>query len=263
MKPNILNEIIASKLESLKSRKQELPLERIMPSVLANKKVSVFKDALSKKNSTNIIAEIKRASPSLGLIRKDYLPAKIAKEYEDGGASAISVLTEEKYFRGCIEHIAEVKKSSVLPVLRKDFVIDNYQLYESRHYGADAVLLIAAALESRQISEFLGLARSIGLECLVEVHSEEDLKKLDGIDCDIIGINARNLNDFSVNTREAAKMLSMIPQGIVKVMESGIKSRAQIIEFQKMGADAFLIGETLMRSGDISSTLIGLLNDQN
>lgn len=267
----ILDEIITYKKMQLEEEKKAMPFEELIRSVdnicsgnhsnQKDQKMS-FKDSLKGERnaevtgsrSVKIIAEIKRASPSKGIIKKDIIPADIARKYEGGGADAISVLTEKKYFLGNDEFIAEVKNAVRLPVLRKDFIVDEYQLYQSKLIGADAVLLIAGIL-GKDLARFYGLARSLGLDCLVEVHSPIEMDVALEAGSDIIGINNRDLRNFTVNLENTEKLIKMIPRGLVKVSESGIRTPDDVKYLKTIGVDAILIGETLMRSGDIVATL--------
>ncbi|HHT9130844.1 MAG TPA: indole-3-glycerol phosphate synthase TrpC, partial [Candidatus Brocadiaceae bacterium] len=210
-----------------------------------------------------IIAEIKKASPSLGVIRTDFNHVEIARLYESSGAAAISVLTDEKFFQGKLSYLTDVKKSVSLPILRKDFIIDPYQIYEARSAGADAILLIAALLSKEEIQRFLELARELGMDCLVEVHSELELEKVLQTSANIIGINNRDLATFKIDLETTLLLKPMIPSGKIVVSESGIKSREDIVKLIKKGVDAVLVGETLMKSTNISTKLhelLGLIN---
>lgn len=208
-----------------------------------------------KRNTLSVISEVKKASPSKGLICPDFDPVKTACEYEKNGANAISCLTEEHYFQGSAEYLKAIREAVKLPILRKDFVIDEYQLYEARAIGADAVLLISAILSEGQMKEYSDIAHELGLECLVEVHSEEEYEKTLGFKPDMLGINNRNLYTFDVDLETTGKLSSIIGNHEVLVSESGIKTNADMKKVRSLGADAVLIGETLMRSGNIGTTL--------
>jgi indole-3-glycerol phosphate synthase len=203
----------------------------------------------------NLIAEIKKASPSRGIIRGDFNPAKIAMTYQANGASAISVLTDERFFEGRLEHMKTVKEHVSLPVLRKDFIIDEYQIYESVRSGADAILLIAEILSGSELGSFYNLAVSLGLDVLVEVHNEEDVEKALGCQAGIIGINNRDLHTFKVDLAVTQKLLRMIPPGKVRVSESGIKTYEDVMFLKSMGVNAVLIGEAFMEASDIASKM--------
>jgi indole-3-glycerol phosphate synthase len=206
-----------------------------------------------------VIAEIKKASPSKNVIREDFDPLKIACEYVSNGASAISVLTDQKYFQGNISFIADIRSSVPIPILRKDFIIDSYQLIEAKVFGADAVLLIAAALEPKHLNDLYIDATELGLDCLVEVHNEQELEALDLSQVKIVGINNRNLTDFTIDVSTTLRVASHIPAGITIVSESGISSRADIDHLAAHGIHAVLIGESLMRANRPGEALRSLL----
>ena len=203
----------------------------------------------------SVISEVKKASPSKGLICPDFDPVKIACEYEKNGANAISCLTEEHYFQGSAEYLKAIRAAVNLPILRKDFIIDEYQLYEARALGADAVLLISAILSEGQMKEYSDIAHELDLECLVEVHNEEEYKKTLGFKPDMLGINNRNLYTFDVDLETTGRLSNIVSDHAVLVSESGIKTNADMKKVRSLGADAVLIGETLMRSGNIGTTL--------
>ncbi len=206
-----------------------------------------------------IIAEIKRASPSKGLIAKDFDPLATARAYVAGGARAISCLTDEKFFRGHLEYLAAIREEVPLPILRKDFIIDEIQLEEARAFGADAVLLIVAALSPKRLRELLAMTYALGLEALVEVHDEEELKLALEAGAEIIGINNRNLKTFEVSLETSLKLAKKVPKDIVLVSESGIKSSSDLKKLKEAGISAALIGESLMRSQDKAMALKEML----
>lgn len=214
-----------------------------------------FKDALKGGGHLSVISEVKKASPSKGLIQPDFDPVKIAVTYEKSGADAISCLTEEFYFQGSSEYFKAIRAEVSLPMIRKDFIFDPYQIYEAKIMGADAVLLIAAVLDDAKLKEYKLIADSLGLDVLAETHSKEELDRVLAADFDIIGINNRNLKTFDVTLDTTAKLAGFIPDGKVIVSESGIKDNSDMKAVRSYGADAVLIGETLMRSGDIADTL--------
>jgi indole-3-glycerol phosphate synthase len=207
----------------------------------------------------SIIAEIKKVSPSKGVIRKDFDPYALAREYAENGASAISMLTDKKYFQGNIRFISDVRASVSLPILRKDFIVDSYQLTEAKAFGADAVLLIAAALEPKQLHDLYNEANELGLDCLVEVHNEQELATLDLKQVKIVGINNRNLSDFTVDVMATLRVASKIPKGIIIVSESGISNRADVEYLAEHGIQAVLVGESLMRAVNPGKALQALL----
>lgn len=214
-----------------------------------------------RARAISIIGEVKKASPSRGLIRADFDVASIGSSYRRGGAAAVSVLTEPNHFRGSLLHLAEVRRFVDLPVLRKDFVIDPYQLVEARAFGADAVLLIAAALEKTRLHDLLDAATGLGLECLVEVHNARELEKLDLDRVALLGINNRDLTSFEVDINQTARLLPMLPPHLTVVSESGLDSGVQLASLRNAGVHGFLIGEALMRRRDVEHTLRTLVTE--
>ena len=212
-----------------------------------------FAQAL-KKQGLSFICEVKKASPSKGLIAKDFNPVLQARAYEKAGAAAVC-LTEPQYFLGSNEYLKAISQSISLPVLRKDFTVHEAQIYEAKLIGADAILLITALLEEIVLREYLAAAKSIGLDVLTEVHDEADMETVLKAGAEIIGVNNRNLKDFTVDFNNSLRLKKLVPPGITFVAESGIKTRDDIIKLQNAGADAVLIGETLMRSGDAAGAL--------
>lgn len=208
-----------------------------------------------KGDGVRIIAELKKASPSKGVIREDFDPVRIAGIYERNGAAAISVLTEVAYFRGSIEHLKEVRRSVSLPVLRKDFILDPYQVYESRAAGADCILLIVGILAGPVLKEMIGLSRALGMAALVEVHTEDELSKALDSGARVIGINNRDLKTFTTDIDTTIELAGKVPPGLVKVSESGIKTAEDILRLSAVGVDAFLIGEALLIETDIAGKL--------
>ncbi len=255
----ILNKIIEEKKKELKNSKSSDSLQEVRKKVGDAENNRGFKKSLAN-DSINIIAEIKKASPSKGIIREDFNPVEIAKIYQDNGAVAISVLTDKNFFQGDIQYLNQIRKSVSLPLLRKDFIIDEYQLYEAKAFGADAVLLIAAILDKNQLSEYLGLSKEIGLENLVEVHSFKDLEKTIYCEAEIIGINNRDLQTFEVSLKTTFDLAKEIPGNKVIVSESGINTHVDILSLQKSGVNAFLIGEALMKEKDIGKKLKELIS---
>ncbi len=207
------------------------------------------------KSGLSCICEVKKASPSKGLIRPDFHPVEIAEQYQAAGADCISCLTEEYYFQGSSEYLKAITDSVTIPVLRKDFIIDEYQIYEAKYLGASAVLLIAAVLEDTRIKSYFDLAHELGLDCLIEVHTREEMERIQKFSPKLIGVNNRNLKTFEVNLSATAELASMRQPGQLLVSESGIRNNADMKTVQKNGADAVLIGETLMRSDNITETL--------
>ncbi len=218
-------------------------------------------DALPRlrESTVTVIAEVKRASPSKGNLAHIADPAALAKVYQENGASVVSVLTEKRRFGGSLEDLIEVRKAVSIPVLRKDFMVDEYQFYEARAYGADLVLLIVAALSKGELSDFLALTHQLGMKALVEVHTEFELEQALDVSAQIIGVNSRNLKTLEVDSRVFEELLPKIPPHIIKVAESGISSRSDVEFARACGADAVLIGETLVRGEDPGTTLRALL----
>jgi indole-3-glycerol phosphate synthase len=202
-----------------------------------------------------IIAEVKKASPSKGVIREDFDPVQIAQAYEKGGASALSILTEPHFFQGDKEYLGAVRRYTSIPLLRKDFIIDKYQLVEALAYGADFVLLIAKALSRKELKELLQYAHHLGLEVLVEIHDKTDLIKAIFAGANIIGINHRNLETFEMDMSLTQKLVPLIPNNKIIVAESGITTHEIVMELSKIGADAFLVGEHFMRQNDITKAV--------
>jgi len=219
------------------------------------RRYEVFKKAISRPGQINLIAEIKKASPSAGLIREDFNVTKIAGIYIKNNATAISVLTEEKYFLGKFAYLAKVSDNCNVPVLMKDFILHEFQIYEGLFYGASAVLLIVAMLSDNQLKGLIKVAHSLGLDCLVEVHDEAELKRALSANAEIIGINNRNLQSLKVDVNNCLKLIPQVPKGIIIVAESGLKTHEDIRRVQEAGAHAVLIGETFMRSTDIGAKI--------
>ena len=254
----ILDEIIKKTKEDLEKRKKELPFDVLGRSLSFNnyspRDVIPYLKS-SKENPYRIIAEIKKASPSKGIIREDFDPIEIAKSYELGGADALSVLTEPHFFLGNLEYLTQIRRYVKTPLLRKDFIVDEYQILEASIYGADFVLLIAKALDKKTLKNLLEFARRIGMEALIEVHDKEDLTKAIFSGADIIGINHRNLETFKMDMSLSEKLISLIPKGKIIVAESGLNSKDTIVNLSKIGVDAFLIGEHFMRQDSITDEL--------
>jgi indole-3-glycerol phosphate synthase len=244
---SILQKIVANTKTNLVHKKAEFPLEKIQSS-LENLKLprGKFKDNISSKDEA-IIAEIKKASPSAGIIKEDFDPIKIAMEYESFGASALSILTEEDFFMGSIEYLKDVKKITSLPILRKDFMIDEYQIYESKLIGADCILLIASILTDQQIEDFITIAKKLELDYLIEVHDENELKRIDRFEDALIGVNNRNLETFEVDLNNSVRLRNSFRQNNIFIAESGIKSREDMNYLKMNNIKVFLIGESLMR----------------
>ena len=254
----ILDDIIAKTKADLEIREKEYTMDWLGKSLAFNARVprDVFPYLTSTEEEPyRIISEVKKASPSKGVIREDFDPLAIAQGYERGGANAISVLTEPHFFQGDLEYLAGIRRYVSIPLLRKDFIVSKYQLLEALVYGADFVLLIAAALSRKDLKELLNYSRHLGMEPLVEVHDKADLTKAIYAGADIIGINHRNLQTFEMNMNLCYDLIPLIPNGKVIVAESGIYEHGQLEDLNKAGVDAFLVGESLMRQDDVESAL--------
>ena len=244
---NILDEIVANTKSKLEIKKSRIGLKEILEKI-DNKSIkeSIFKKSLLNKDEA-IIAEIKKASPSAGIISEDFNPVSKAKEYESFGAAALSILTEEDYFLGSINYLVNVKEVSDLPILRKDFIIDAYQIYESKLIGADCILLIAAILSDEQLQKFTNIANQLGLDYIIEVHDKDELSRVEIFSKAIIGVNNRNLKTFDVDINNSILLRNEFKQDNVFVSESGIKSRKDIDMLKENDINVFLIGESLMK----------------
>jgi len=254
----ILDDIVKKTKEELKKKKKEFSLDWLGRSLAFNPYVPRdIKPYLTstKDDPYRIIAEVKKASPSKGVIREDFDPLKIAQDYERAGVNAISVLTEPFFFQGDLEYLTGIRRYVGTPLLRKDFIIDKYQLVEALVYGADFVLLIAKALSKKELKELLNYTRHLGMEALVEIHDKEDLKKAIYAGADIIGINHRNLETFKMDMELCDRLIPLIPNGKIIVAESGINDKEIIKRLHGIGVDAFLIGEYFMRQDDIVNSV--------
>jgi len=255
----ILDEIVETKRREVAVRKEAKPLADLEKMIAGRPPARDFKAALDADTGCAIIAEVKRRSPSRGLLRADFDPARIALEYECHGAAAVSVLTDETFFGGSDADLSVVGSAVTLPVLRKEFIIDPYQIHETRAIGADALLLIAAILTEVQLREYCKLAASLGLAALVEVHDSMELEKALGAGTEIIGINNRDLKTFRTDLQTTLALAPLIPADRIAVSESGIRNRRDIETLTKVGIRAFLIGETLIAAPEIGPKLKELL----
>jgi len=254
---NVLDRILDDTRSEVERRRREVPLSNLEQAVAARGDERPFSEALTRPG-VSIIAEHKRRSPSAGLIREGATVADVVCAYERGGAAALSILTEPHHFGGSLDDLRDARATTNLPILRKDFVVDPYQLYEAAAAGADAVLLIVAALERLDLARLYEEARAIDLDVLVEVHDEDELETALEIDADVIGINNRDLHDFSVDLERTYELLSDVPAGKTVVSESGIETREQVEDLERVGVDAVLIGEMLMRAPDPEDALRSL-----
>ena len=262
---SILQEILKYKKEELKSTKTRVPLSQLKAQASDAGAVHSFQNAIRRKGNSAIklIAEVKKASPSKGMIREDFDLPQIISLYDKKDVAAISVLTEERYFQGKLDYLKEARKRTSKPLLRKDFIIDDYQVYEARVNGADAILLIAAALEKQQLIDLMSLAKELSLDSLVEVH---DLKELDtALLCgaEIIGINNRNLKTLETSLRTTFDLIKDIPKDKIVVSESGINTRADVEAAESAGADAILVGTAIMKTRDIAAKIDELMGHKN
>jgi indole-3-glycerol phosphate synthase len=249
---NVLDRIVGDTREEVARRREQVPLARLEAALADRPECRPFQEGLGRPG-ISVIAEHKRRSPSAGVIREGASLTDIVMAYERGGADALSILTEPFHFGGSLDDLREAVAVSELPVLRKDFIVDAYQLYESAVAGADAILLIVAALDPDDLYELLREARDLDLDALVEVHDERELEVALNVEADVIGLNNRDLTDFSVDIERTYELLSDVPAGKTVVAESGFSSRDQLDELERVGVDAVLIGETLMRAPDVEA----------
>ena len=248
---NILDEIVANTRAKVSIAKQKVSLDDMISTIHSTKIVkSKFKASLKHKDQA-IIAEIKKASPSAGVISEDFDPVTKAREYKTFGATALSILTEEDYFLGSIQFLKDVKEVSDLPILRKDFIVDIYQIYESKLIGSDCILLIASILSDEELNDFTQLADTLGLDYIIEVHNEDELKRVQDFSEAIIGVNNRDLKSFTVDIENSIRLKQLFNQDNLFVAESGIKGQGDINKLLQHGISIFLIGESLMK-GDFA-----------
>jgi indole-3-glycerol phosphate synthase len=252
MSADVLTEIVATTRDTVATRRAHLPIEQLILSAQARSDFRPFREALARPG-LSVIAEHKRSSPSAGVIRADLELADVVAAYERGGAAALSVLTEETRFDGTLADLFVARTAATLPILRKDFIVDEYQVYEAAASGADAILLIVAAMEVGPLANLHALAGRLGLATLVEVHDAAELQVALEIGAETIGINNRNLATLVVDIKTTYELLPRIPAGVVKVGESGFRTRAELERLAAAGVDAVLIGEALMRSADIEA----------
>ena len=244
-----LEELVGATRDAVERRKRERPLVELEREADVLREGRPFAEALSRPR-TSLVAEHKRRSPSAGSIREGARCSELVRAYERGGAAAVSILTEEPHFGGSLADLREARAATELPILRKDFTIDRYQLYEAKAAGADAVLLVVGSLEQHDLATLYAEARALDLDAVVEIHDGEELERALEVDCDVIGINNRDLEDFSVDIQRTFDLLADVPAGKVVMSESGIQLRQQIEELEQVGVDAVLIGEALMRAPD-------------
>jgi len=248
----MLDKIVADKKEELRQSKKAVPVSELESLIARHPETLDFAAAL-RRDGVSLIAEVKKASPSRGVLRPDFDPVTLARTYAENGAAAISVLTENKYFGSQLDYLAEIREAVTVPLLRKDFIFDPYQVYESRAYGADALLLITAILEQGQLDELLSLSHSFDLSCLVEVHDEREMERALRSGAQIIGINNRDLRTFKVDFSTTQRLGALVPRDKILVSESGIDSRKDMENLKRWGVAAALVGEALLTAGDIAA----------
>lgn len=256
---NVLDEIVEVSRNQLKKRMKHISVGNFASFSGFEKERVSLKKAIGDSGSVSIIAEVKKASPSQGIIRQDFNPLDIALRYEEAGASAISVLTDEPFFQGSLKFLEQISERISLPILRKDFLTDPYEILEARAYGADAVLLIATILSENQLSEMIAAARENAIEALVECYDEADMQKLNFKKIDIFGVNNRNLKTFEVDVHRGIDLLKKAPTGTVLVSESGLKTPEDLFALHEHGIHAALIGEYFMRQQNIEASLRSLI----
>lgn len=256
---NILDRIVEARRESVAHRKRVLP--EVALKIAVEKKVPPPRDfaAALSRDAINVIAELKKASPSRGVLRQEYAPAVLAATLEQAGAAALSVLTEEDFFSGSLADLKEASRVTKVPILRKDFIVDPWQVWETRASGADAFLLIAAILSDAALRELLELGRSLNMEPLVEVHTREELDRVIAAGARIIGVNNRDLRDFQVHLETSLTLVEAIPEDCIAVSESGLRSHEDLVRLRRAGFDAFLIGEHLMSDPDPAASMRALI----
>ncbi len=256
--PDILKKIIKRKEQEIVSRLKEISLEQVMAAAKDASPVRGFVDSMKAriaKDEPAVIAEIKKASPSKGVMRENFIPAEIAKSYENGGASCLSILTDIDFFQGSDTYLKEARAACNLPVIRKDFIIDPYQVYEARAMGADCILLIVSVLDNLKLNQLYSLARALGMDVLIEVHDNEELQRSLPLGADLVGINNRNLRTFKTSLSTTTEMLEQIPDDRIVVTESGIHTADDVTLMRNYQVNAFLVGEAFMRAEDPGAEL--------
>ena len=255
----ILDDIVAYKKTELAAQKQNVSLSQLQEKPLFHATPPPFLETLRIWPERTIIAEVKKASPSKGVIRADFDPLSLAKTYDANGAAAISVLTESRFFQGNLAYLQLIRQQVACPLLRKDFLFDPYQVYEARAFGASAILLIVAILSDTQLRELSTVARSLGLDCLVEVHDEDELERALNCDVDLLGVNNRDLRTFHTTIETSERLVRLVPPGKIVISESGLSRSEQLTRLESLGVKAFLIGETFMAAPDPGVPLRGLI----
>ena len=263
----ILDKIVKNKIQEVKRRKVEEPVVGLKGRIDNSDKPRDFVSGISKHgkeiiSQMNLIAEIKKASPSAGVIREDFSVEKIAEAYKIAKVDAVSVLTDKKFFQGDIKYLNIVKNIVSVPILRKDFIVDEYQIYESRAYGADAILLIVRLLDRSQLADYLAMTKELGMAALVEIHSEKELEQALYCNAEIIGINNRDLDTLETNIETSFRIMKESPEDKIIVSESGIKTKNDVKKLYKYGIRVILVGETLMRKNNIGSEIQKLIGEE-
>ena len=258
---SILDEIVRSKRYEVAAARRRTPLQSLQSQLTRAAPVRDFRGVLALAGGTRLIAEIKKASPSAQNLRETFDPVEIAQTYQRHGAACVSVLTDAPYFQGCLDHLRQVRASVSLPVLRKDFVIDEYQVFEARAAGADAILLIAEILDNAALSRLLEQARELGMAALIEFHDAVNLPRVLAAGADLVGINNRNLSDFRTDIEHTLRLRDQIPPEVLIVSESGISNRRDVERLEAVGVSAILVGEALMRSPNIGVAVDELLGN--
>jgi indole-3-glycerol phosphate synthase len=251
----ILDKIVASKRLEIEAAQNRVPIHELEAQLANAPPVRDFRAALQRPGEIKIIAEVKKASPSAGVLRADFDPLAIAEIYEKHGAACMSVLTDEPFFQGNLRHLSDIRQRSKIPLLRKDFILDRYQLVEARLSGADAVLLIAEMLTSEQLTKLLREAKELGFQALVELYEEGNLARVIDSGARLVGINNRNLHNFVTRLEHTLELASRVPREVCLVSESGIRNRQDVLRLSEAGVRAVLIGETLMRAPDMGAKL--------
>ncbi|QEK11760.1 indole-3-glycerol phosphate synthase TrpC [Crassaminicella thermophila] len=251
----LLNNIVAYKRKKVEEEKKIVSFDILIDQIELCDNTKDFKESIKGNKDISIIAEIKKASPSKGVIKENFDPISIAKTYSKNKVEAISVLTEDKFFKGKKEYLSDIKKQISIPILRKDFIIDIYQIYQSKALGADAILLIAGILSKKELIDFQRIAKELGLMCLVEVHNKYELENVLDTEAEIIGINNRDLKTFKTKLETTEKLMKYIPKDKIIISESGINTREDMTFLESLGVDGVLIGESLMRAKSIDEKL--------
>ncbi len=250
----ILDKIVDYKKEELASVRRRVSLKDVQSKADDAEPTRPFLGNF-RKNEINIIAEVKKASPSKGIICEDFNPIKIAEQYQEAGAKALSILTDEHFFQGQLDYIAQIKKQVTLPCLRKDFTISDYHIFEARGAGADAILLIAAILEKAQLKDYQSLAMELDMSVLIEIHNEAEWEKISDLNPKLVGVNNRNLKDFTVDLNHSYELVKLMPKNITKISESGLQTHNDLVNLQSAGFDGFLIGETFLKEKNVGAAL--------